>query len=54
MIGAITLAFWCNWLQQSNKLLVYDLISSYFRQPIKLISLQNDPALILGRAFAAV
>jgi hypothetical protein len=36
------------------KLLVYDLIASYFRQPIKLIRLQNDPALILGWAFAAV
>ncbi len=54
MIGAITLIICYNWLQQSNKLLVYDLISSCFRQPIKLISLQNNPALILGRAFAAV
>ncbi len=41
-------------IQQSIKLLVYDLISLYFRQPIKLISLQNDLAIILGRASAAV
>ena len=41
-------------IQQSIKLLVYDLISSYFRQPIKLIRLQYDPSIMPGRASAAV